>query len=84
MFNSLLQPLSRLVKRGLQFIQQHVAQWTTPATGEPLVGTLSDGLRTKSEFIVENALLRQQLMVLERQVKWPKFSRWDRLVLAGQ
>jgi hypothetical protein len=28
MFNSLLQPLSHLVKRGLHFIQQRVTQWT--------------------------------------------------------
>jgi putative transposase len=42
---------------------------------------LSDVLRTKSELVVENALLRQQSVVLERQVKRPKFSRWDRLLL---
>jgi putative transposase len=38
-------------------------------------------VRTKPELVAENALLRQQLIVLQRQVKRPRFSRWDRLVL---
>src|SRR5579871_650015 len=81
MFAFLLKPLVRLVKRCVAFIQARVGVWTTPASSRPVVGALSDMVRTKPELVVENALLRQQLVVLQRQVKRPRFSRWDRLIL---
>ena len=81
MFAFLLKPLVRLVNRCVEFIQERVEAWTTPASSTPVVGALSDMVRTKPELVAENALLRQQLVVLQRQVKRPRFSRWDRLVL---
>lgn len=81
MFAFLLKPLARLVKRCVAFIQEQVNTWTMPASSGPVVGALSDLVRTKPELVAENALLRQQLIVLQRQVKRPRFSRWDRLVL---
>ena len=33
----------------------------------PLVGTVAEVARSRRELIVENALLRQQLLVLQRQ-----------------
>jgi hypothetical protein len=38
-------------------------------TDSPLVGTLADVTRSRRDLIVENALLRHQLLVLQRQVK---------------
>ena len=77
MFAFLLKPLARLVKHCEAFIHDRVDAWTTPASSTPVVGALSDLLRTKPELVAENALLRQQLMVLRRQVKRPRFNRWD-------
>ena len=37
--------------------------------------------RTKPELIAENALLRQQLIVLQRSVKRPKLTTSDRWLL---
>jgi transposase InsO family protein len=37
--------------------------------------------RSKQALLVENALLRQQLLVLERQLKRPKLNWWDRAVM---
>jgi transposase InsO family protein len=37
--------------------------------------------RSKSELVLENALLRQQLILLQRQVQRPKFSWHDRTLL---
>jgi transposase InsO family protein len=45
------------------------------------LATLSDLGRSKSELIAENALLRQQLIILRRQVKRPTFTRTDRMLL---
>ncbi len=45
------------------------------------VGALGDLARTKAELVAENALLRQQLLVLRRQVKRPALTPADRLRL---
>jgi hypothetical protein len=45
------------------------------------LSTLTDLGRSKSELIAENALLRQQLIILKRQVKRPTFTKTDRLLL---
>jgi hypothetical protein len=42
---------------------------------------LADRLRSKRELVAENALLRQQLIVLRRHSKRPAFTRLDRLLL---
>jgi len=46
-----------------------------------MVGTLTDLARSKSELMAENALLRQQLIILRRHVKRPSFATTDRLLL---
>ena len=44
-------------------------------------GILSDQTRSRSDLIAENALLRQQLIVLHRQVKRPRLTRRERFHL---
>lgn len=45
------------------------------------IDAVIDLSRTKQELIVENALLRQQLIVLRHQVKRPQLTRSDRFLL---
>jgi hypothetical protein len=40
-----------------------------------------DLARSKTELVLENALLRQQLLVLKRQVKRPATTRRERILL---
>ncbi len=42
---------------------------------------LTDQARSKSELVAENALLRQQLIMLRRQVKRPACTKTDRMLL---
>jgi putative transposase len=49
-----------------------------PDTHSLILNTALDITRSKSELVLENALLRQQLIVLKRQVKRPKLSWRDR------
>jgi len=46
-----------------------------------LLGTIADLGRSKSELLAENALLRQQLIILKRQVKRPACTKKDRILL---
>ncbi|MGA7604322.1 MAG: hypothetical protein WCA79_00235, partial [Anaerolineales bacterium] len=41
-------------------------------------GLLTDVTRSRSDLIMENALLRQQLIVLHRQIKRPQLTNCDR------
>jgi len=48
-----------------------------------ILGTLNDLTRSKSQLIAETALLRQQLIVLNRQGKKPRFIPPGRLLLVS-
>ncbi len=55
----------------LDWLQERVKLWIKPATSVLIIGTLSDLTRSRTVLVVENVLLRQQLIVLNRQVKRP-------------
>jgi hypothetical protein len=55
-------------------LQQRIEHWTKPATLSLILGDLSDLTRSRANLIVENTLLRQQLIFLHRQVKRPVFT----------
>jgi len=56
-------------------------KFTKPATAVLAADIVSDITRSRKDLIAENAILRQQLIVLNRQVKRPKFTKGDRLRL---
>ena len=62
-------------------LQKRFLCWVKPPTTTLVLGTLTDLLRGKSELIAENALLRQQLSILHRQIKRPVYKKTDRLLL---
>jgi putative transposase len=61
------------------FLDQAFRHLTQPARSSLLLGTAADLPLTRAQLIAEIALLRQQLIVLHRQVKKPHLSRSDRL-----
>ena len=62
----------------LQPILQALRQWTKPNRTSLVRGAAADLIRSRSDLVLENALLRQQLIVLESQVKRPKLTWRDR------
>jgi len=56
-------------------------RWTRPLNTSLLLGTLADLARGKSELVAENALLRQQLIILRRKSKRPVCTKRDRILL---
>src|SRR5256886_6033976 len=77
----ILPHLKRLVGSPVKELRARFLQWTKPLTSSLPLETLADLGRSKSELVAENALLRQQLIVLKRQVKRPTFTRTDRILL---
>ena len=64
----------RLKAVGLRFVAW-MREWTKPDNHGLAGGAVADATRSKSELMLENALLRQQLIVQDRQVKRPRL-RW--------
>ena len=61
-----------------QAVKRRFRQWTKPVDNTPVLSTILAVTRSKSELVLENALLRQQLIVLKRQTKRPKLTWRDR------
>jgi hypothetical protein len=77
--------LSIVIKQRVCFrfhaLQKRFLCWVKPPTTSLVLGTLTDLVKGKSELIAENALLRQQLIILHRQIKQPVYRKTDRLLL---
>jgi putative transposase len=73
--------LKRQIRSTLHRLGQRLLQWTRPMQHSLVGGMLTDLARTKSDLLAENALLRQQLLILRRQVKRPAYTRTDRMLL---
>jgi len=77
----LVKPPARCARRLIDNLNERYKRWIKPETDSLLVGTLTDVTRGKRELIVENAFLRQQLIVLKRQTPRPSLTPTDRGLL---
>lgn len=73
--------LEKLRQRCFAFLDRTFRRWTTPPKSSVLRGTLRDVPRSKVELLAENALSREQLAILQRQVNHPPLTRRDRFWL---
>src|SRR5712692_7412353 len=73
--------ITRLTGLCLQSLHHCFIAWTKPNTTSLLLGALTDLSRSKSELVAENAFLRQQLIILRRQVKRSACTKKDRMLL---
>ncbi len=73
--------IKQLVCSCFHLLQLGFLHWTRPLNTSLLLGTLADLARGKSELIAENALVRQQLIMLRRQSKRPVCTRRLRSLL---
>jgi putative transposase len=76
-----LTSLRRLLDGCLHSLSSRLTRWTKPLGTSLPLATLTDLGHSKSELIAENALLRQQLIILKRQVKQPACTKTDRMLL---
>ncbi len=65
----------------LRWLHERIKLWSKPATSVLIIGTLLDLTRNRTDLVVENGLLRQQLIVLNRQIKRPQLINLDRFCL---
>ena len=76
MLASLIQYLRSAAGRVLNRVQTAIREATRPL---PLfAGLISDVTRSRTDLLMENALLRQQLIVASRKIKRPMFKAHER------
>jgi putative transposase len=78
MILNLLSLILRRLKALRRNIKQRLRRWTKPDNQSLALSAILDLTRPKSELVLENALLRQQLIVLQRHVKRPVLTWRDR------
>ncbi|HLO17087.1 MAG TPA: hypothetical protein VK206_19795 [Anaerolineales bacterium] len=69
------------MRKFLSWFQERIKIWIKSAAPVLIIDLLSDLTHSRIDLIVENALLRQQLIILKRQVKRPQLSNSDRIRL---
>ena len=74
-------PIRQRIALFFHALHDGIVRWMKPRSTSLLLGTIADLARGKSELLVENALLRQQLIILRRQVKRPACGKTDRFLL---
>ena len=67
-----------IVKCVVHRVEMRIRDWTRPVAGI-FLGVVSDLMRPRTELTIENALLRQQLIVLRRQVSRVRLTALDRV-----
>src|SRR5438270_14069928 len=81
MFQLFLKPLHQILDLAIEKFDKCFKKRFAPAKANLSLGTFTDLARSKSSLVAENALLRQQLIVLQRQVNKPKLRPLDRVIL---
>src|SRR4051812_9592442 len=77
----IVQTFTATIKHLGHLIQKSFLAWTKPAKSSLVAGAVNDLTKSKTKLIAENALLRKQLIILNRQVKKPIFTSLDRFLL---
>src|SRR5215218_8274391 len=81
MLRRCLTQLRQRVQRGVDALRTRVSRWTQPRPLTLAAGLATDLVRPRRELLLENAFLRQQVIVLSRTAKRPAFTAWDRGLL---
>ncbi len=71
---TLLHWLTQLVVRLATSFEPVFLRLTQPSRHSMVLSTVADLTRNKADLVAENALLRQQLIILYRQVNQPRFT----------
>jgi len=78
LFATIWTAIRRRAQPALRAVHRRCLASTRPASGPRVGSIVGDLTRTKANLIAENACLRQQLVVLRRQVKRPVPTTADR------
>ena len=70
LLNKVLRQIVAIAEPVVKKLETQGGTWTKPTTDSLVGGVAADVVKSKEQVIMENALLRQQVIVLKRH-KWP-------------
>jgi len=65
----------------LKLLEPSIQRWVKPTNQSLVLGTVADLTRDRAELLLENAFLRQQVIVSSREKKRPPLTNQDRRLL---
>jgi putative transposase len=78
LLHKLLHQVTKIAQSIFKTVERYLRAWTEPVTSSRVGGVATDLVKSKQELILENAFLRQQMIVLKRQVARPQLTAQDR------
>ena len=83
MLGKIADVLQEVVVGWVRSVGNAVKRFVQPAStgAAALAGAARDAIRPRYELIAENALLRQQLIVVRRKIKRPPLGNGDRILM---
>jgi hypothetical protein len=81
MFTRLVNWVKQTITTAVQGLRKQISGRTKPLSTSLAFGSLCDLVRSKPELVAENAVLRQQVIVLNRSVKRPHLTSMARSIL---
>ena len=81
LLNKILRQVVAITEPIVKKLKKQVKVWTRPTTNNLVGGMAADLVKNKEQLVMENALLRQQVIVLKRQVNRPQLTAEDRSLL---
>jgi len=70
--------LRQFARHGVATVRVRVSAWPTPRPPALATGLATDRVRRRRELLLENAVLRQQVLARSRAGKRPAFTPGDR------
>lgn len=74
LLHKVLRQVAAITQAIVKKLETRVKAWTKPATDSLVGGTAADLVKSKAQLIMENALLRQQVIVLKWHVTRPQLT----------
>ncbi len=81
LLNKVVHQIATMVEPLVKQLETQVKAWTKPMTDSLVGGCAADLVKSKTQLIMENVLLRQQVIILQRQVTRPRLTAHDRSLL---
>jgi putative transposase len=73
--------VAKIAQSIVEKVDMRFKTWTEPSTDSVIGGVAIDLVKSKQQVILENAFLRQQVIVLKRQIARPQLTAKDRGLL---
>ena len=78
LFQNVLSQVTKMAQSMFNTVERRFRAWTEPASDSMVGGVAVDLVKSKQQVILENAFLRQQVIMLKRQIARPRLTTKQR------